>query len=304
MSSPTVSVIITTYNRASLLCRAIESVLAQTFQDFELIISDDSSTDETEQIVKEFQKNEKRIKYIRTESNSGGAAVPKNMALQEAKGKYIATLDSDDKWLSKKLEIQVQAFLESKNPKLGFISCDYFLMVDKDKVRVSIPVHADVLLNILGSDYMGTGSCLIYKREVFDTVGGFDEKMKSSQDWEMRIRLAQHYDFLIVHEPLVEYFVHGENISIHTPVEGRRRAIDYIVSKHKKLYEAYPKAAALQKRYTGTWLAMTTSSRQATKEFLASIRKNPFAPMTYFLLFVSLFGRRLYILANRVKNYF
>ena len=107
-----VSVIIPTYNRAKLLKRAIESVLNQTFQDFELIVVDDGSTDDTKEIVKSF--NNQKIIYIYQE-NFGGAALPKNVGIKMAQGKYIAILDSDDEWLPEKLQKQVTLFERSKN---------------------------------------------------------------------------------------------------------------------------------------------------------------------------------------------
>ena len=107
--NPTVSVIIPTYNRAHLVDRAIQSVLNQTYKDFELIIVDDGSTDNTEDIIKEFQKKDERIKYIRHEENRGGSAA-RNTGIKAAKGEYIAFLDSDDEWLPIKLGRQISEF--------------------------------------------------------------------------------------------------------------------------------------------------------------------------------------------------
>ena len=97
MKNPTVSVIIPTYNRAHLVGRAIKSVLNQTYRDFEIIVVDDGSTDNTKDIIKEFQKKDKRIKYIPYEKNKGGSAA-RNTGIKAAKGEYIAFLDSDDEW--------------------------------------------------------------------------------------------------------------------------------------------------------------------------------------------------------------
>jgi len=99
--SVTVSVIIPTYNRAHLVGRAIRSVLNQTYQDFEIIVVDDCSTDNTEEIVKGF--NDHRIRYMRHDRNRGGSAA-RNTGIKASQGKYIAFLDSDDEWLLKKAE--------------------------------------------------------------------------------------------------------------------------------------------------------------------------------------------------------
>ena len=103
MNYPKVSVIIPTYNRQKLLPKAIKSVLNQTFKNFELIIVDDGLTDNTKEIIKEFQKRDPRIKYIWQE-NFGAPAGPKNTGIKNSKGEYIAFLDDDDEWLPEKLE--------------------------------------------------------------------------------------------------------------------------------------------------------------------------------------------------------
>lgn len=304
MNTPEVSVIIPTYNRANLLIRAINSVLKQSLQDFELIVVDDGSTDNTKEIVENFQKKESRIIYLKNTQNSGGAAAPKNLGIKNACGKYIATLDSDDVWLTTKLKKQVAVFEASDDSKMVLVTCDYFLVGEKSKNRIFIPKYTDILLQILTRDYLGTGSCVMYKREVFNSIGNFDENLKSCQDWDMRIRIFKKYNVVIIKEPLVEYYVHDSNISIHLSLEKREDDIRCLLSKHKSLYTKYPKADALQKRYIGTWYVMNGNIKKAINNFWLSIHKNPFAPMTYVLLVVSLFGSNVYKFVNRVKNYF
>ncbi|HKK53946.1 MAG TPA: glycosyltransferase family A protein [Patescibacteria group bacterium] len=103
INNPKISVIIPTYNRANFLPRAIKSVLNQTFKDFELIIVDDGSTDNTKEVINNYLKNDDRIKYI-YQQNSGGPPKPKNTGIKIAKGEYIAFLDSDDEWFKDKLK--------------------------------------------------------------------------------------------------------------------------------------------------------------------------------------------------------
>jgi len=106
-TNPTVSVIIPTYNRAHMVGRAIQSVLNQMYKEFELIVVDDGSTDNTEEVVKGF--GDERLRYIRLSEKSGGSAVPRNTGLKVARGEYIACLDDDDSWLDRdKLKAQVE----------------------------------------------------------------------------------------------------------------------------------------------------------------------------------------------------
>lgn len=108
--SELVSIIMPSYNTGKFIAESIKSVLAQTYQDFELIIVDDCSTDDTEEVVKNF--DDPRIIFIKNETNSG-AAVSRNRALREAKGKWIAFLDSDDLWMPQKLELQLNFMKEN-----------------------------------------------------------------------------------------------------------------------------------------------------------------------------------------------
>jgi len=136
-----VSVIIPTYNREQLLKRAIQSVLNQTFRDFEIIVVDDGSTDNTKEIIDSFTSD--KIKYI-YESNSGGAARPKNTGIKNAQGKYIAVLDSDDEWLPQKLEKQIELLEIFQDPKLGAVGCDVFVFENGYKTEYKIPKHKNI----------------------------------------------------------------------------------------------------------------------------------------------------------------
>ncbi|GAH83893.1 unnamed protein product, partial [marine sediment metagenome] len=124
MDNITVSVIIPTYNRADMVGRAIQSVINQTYQDFEIIIIDDASTDNTREVAREFQEREKRIKYFKHEINKGGGAA-RNTGIKNSKGEYIAFLDSDDEWYPEKLEKQIEIF-NKNDENLGVVYSGVF----------------------------------------------------------------------------------------------------------------------------------------------------------------------------------
>jgi len=124
---PKISVISPTYNRAHLITRAVHSVLNQTYQDFEYIVVDDASTDNTEEVIKGFK--DERIKYIKHEKNRGPSAA-RNTGIKAAKGEYIGFLDSDDEWLPEQAEKQVSKFLESPD-NVGVIYCGHVVISDE-----------------------------------------------------------------------------------------------------------------------------------------------------------------------------
>ena len=121
--SSLVSVIIPCYNASAYIGEAIESVLCQTYQDWELLIIDDCSTDESMTIIQQYSEKDSRIHYIKTEGTSGSPALPRNIGIQKARGEYIAFLDSDDVWLPMKLEEQINVF--EKNSEISIVFSNY-----------------------------------------------------------------------------------------------------------------------------------------------------------------------------------
>jgi glycosyltransferase involved in cell wall biosynthesis len=186
-ASPVVSVVIPSYNRAKSLPGSVASVLGQTFRDFEVIVVDDGSTDDTS--VDEISAIDPRVRLIRHEVNRGAAAA-RNTGIREAKGKYVAFLDSDDYWLPKKLEVQVK-HLESGHGNL-FASCTrHFVTFSKDSrtwCRL-LNYQRDIRKQLLqfGCD-LSPGSTLVVRREIFDSVGYFDENLRRYEDWDWLLR--------------------------------------------------------------------------------------------------------------------
>ena len=252
--NPTVSVIIPTYNRAHLIKRAIQSVLNQTYQDFEVIIVDDASTDNTEEVVKSF--NDPRIRYIRHEKNKGAAAA-RNTGIKTARGKYIAFQDSDDEWLPEKLEKQMKVF-ENAPAKVGVVYTDMWrIMRNKRKCYFSSPMITpeDGIIYKQALDYkvMNIGiQTAVIKREVFEKVGMFDEKFPRFIDLEFFIRASKHYYFYHLGEPLVNYFDAGKGISAN--IKALIIARKLILEKYFKDIEKDKKVLA--KHYLGIAAAL------------------------------------------------
>lgn len=297
-----VSVIIPTYNRADLLPRAIESALSQTFGDFELIVVDDGSTDNTKQVVEEFQKKDERIKYIWQE-NSGAPARPKNTGIKNAKGEYIAFLDHDDEWLLEKLEKQLELFQNSKKSELGLVGCDA-LIFDGNKLQKYVtPRYQDrfVFDKLLEGNFIWSASSVLVKKEVFQNIGLHDEKLKMVDDWDLWIRIAQKYSFDFVPEFLLKYYIHAMSVTSTISIKTRHTDLMHILEKHKKYYLSHPQVYSGWLRHMGTMYVLDRDLKRGREFFKKSIKVNPLNFKSYFYFLISLGGRDFYYWLTQIK---
>ncbi|MDD5606825.1 MAG: glycosyltransferase [Candidatus Pacebacteria bacterium] len=302
-NDPIVSVIIPTYNRADLLGRAIQSVLSQTYQYFEIIIVDDGSIDNTKSLVERF--NNERIVYIQRRENSGNSVVPRNTAMKIAKGKYIAFLDSDDEWMPEKLEKQIKLFEKLNNSNIGFIGCNVVIVDEKNKKEweYKIPRCKNIFKELLiMNNFIFNPSSVIVEKEVFNTIGLFDENLKTVQDYDMWIRIAQKYNFDFVPEPLFKYYIHNSNITNTLSFEKQEKDIRYIFEKYRKYYEANPKIHSTRLRNDGTKYVLAGRLQEGRKYFLKSIKINPLNFKSYFYFIFSLFGSKFYYRLTLIKK--
>jgi len=301
MNKPIVSVIIPTYNRKDLLERAIKSVLSQTFQDWELIIVDDGSTDETRDLVENFQRVDPRIKYI-WQNNSGAPAKPRNVGILNSSGEYIAFLDHDDEWLPIKLEKQL-IMLESL-PEVAFVSCNVIVLSPKKNEFIVSPKYKGekFVKKILEKNLILTASSVVIKRWVFEKVGLFDENFKFADDWDMWLRIALKYNFDFVDKPLVKYYWHGENRMIRTKIGERIRDYEYFVYKHWSILEKFPKAFDVNLRYLGLLNMQCGNVEKARHYFKIVLTKYPWSLRTLVNLVLSYIGKDLYNFALNFKR--
>jgi glycosyltransferase involved in cell wall biosynthesis len=280
-NNPTISVIIPTYNRARLLPRAIESVLKQTFTDFELIIVDDGSTDNTKEVINSYIKKDNRITYVYQE-NSGGPAKPKNTGIKIAKGEYIAFLDSDDEWLPSKLEKQYKLYEDNnnKNNNIGLVGCGSINIRNKKEIYIPIKSLNANSKKLLIRCVPHSSSSIIIKRSIFKKVGLFDENIKIGEDRELYIRINKKYKFLFIQEPLFNYYIHDNNISISDNKKGTARRVKnrlYIMKKHKNIYKKYPNLYYNELKKIGTFYMLNKEYISARKNFIKAMRIKPFS---------------------------
>jgi glycosyltransferase involved in cell wall biosynthesis len=208
-AQPLVSVVLPTHNRAALLARAIDSVLAQTHAALELIVVDDASSDGTRETV--LSVNDKRVRYLRHAHNRGGSAA-RNTGVRAATGEYVAFLDDDDTWQPTKIERQLQQLAGH-----DAVICGFRLRTPAGDIPGSRADGAErtVSASRLRRGYVGWGtSSLMLRRAVADTVP-FDEELPVGQDWDVLIRVAQRHSILYVDEPLVVFDI-GAHARIST----------------------------------------------------------------------------------------
>ena len=241
-TQPLISVIIPTYNRATVLHKSIESVLNQTYTKFELIIVDDGSSDNTKEVVGGYEDD--RIRYVYNSSNNHGPSQARNIGIDASKGMFIAFNDSDDKWLENKLEKQME-FMYKTKADISFCS----MYKDRKYIPPNDFKESEcVLEKALAGSFTGTPAYL-GKAECFKK-NLFDEKLRCNEDWELMIRLLNKYKVYFQRNSLVEVTV-SEN-SVGSDIYKAIGSIDYILKKHSDLYNRYPmskKRLLVGKRY-------------------------------------------------------
>jgi len=237
--NPLVSVIIPTFNRASTIDRAIKSVLGQTYKNFELIVVDDGSTDNTFELIKSYPINE----IIKTKNH--GVSSARNQGILLAKGEWIALLDSDDEWLPKKLEWQINKIRNS--PSCVCVHGEEIWI--RNGVRVN-PMkkykkgEGDQFIPSLGLCSISPSTVLL-KKEIFATIGHFREDYPVCEDYDLWLKLTSLYPVEFVSTPLIyKYGGHEDQLSRKFVAMDyyRVKSIDWILQNYKLKPQKYDAA--------------------------------------------------------------
>jgi glycosyltransferase involved in cell wall biosynthesis len=210
MNYPMVTVLVPTYNRAAFINDAIHTILAQTFTDFEIVVIDDGSNDETTDVLATF--NDSRLRVLRQSHRGISAAM--NAGLADARGRYISRLDSDDLWQPELLATLVPV-LEAQ-PDVGVV------YAQADALDHGVPVHhlqglplryPDDSLRSLVYDDCTCNIALLARRECFERAGPYDEGLIANEDWDMWLRVARHYRFVFIERVLARIRWHSGNLT-------------------------------------------------------------------------------------------
>ena len=238
---PRISVIIPVYNRRQLIGRAIRSVLAQTYKEYEILVIDDASTDGSAAAVRDEFGN--AVRLIEMETNQGVSAA-RNLAINRAKGEWLAFLDSDDEWLPEKLDRQMWALAETH-----LQVCHTEEIWIRNGVRVNACKHhkkygGEIFFRALPLCVMSPSSIVIH-RDVFNTIGLFDEQLLACEDYDLFLRLTCRYPVHFLEEPLIlKYGGHADQLSrAHIAMDRFRvYALDKILQEEGVLDETKQQA--------------------------------------------------------------
>ena len=242
MHNDLISVIITTYRRPpKMVNRAIQSVINQTYRNLEIIIVDDSPDDfkerkAVERMILSIKEKDKRIRYIKHTKNKGACAA-RNTGIKKSHGNFVAFLDDDDEWLPVKLEKQLKLFVD---PEIGLVYCRSFTIDELyglKKIREDKFYKGYVFEQLFRRNFIGSTSFPLIRKECFQECGMFDTNLKSSQDFDLWLRIAKKYKVDYINEPLVNYYVHDNERLTTNPVykiQGKlainRKYQDYLES--------------------------------------------------------------------------
>ena len=224
---PSVSVVIPTYNRAGLLQEAISSALGQSYDDFELIIVDDGSTDDTQCVIESFR--DARIKYLALDHCANLSRL-RNAGIRASRGRFLAFLDSDDLWRSDKLALQI-ALMQAR-ADVGFVLSGYDIFdsggIQRIKLYTDNAAVKDSVRSIFDDLLRGRmtlcSSSIVIRRTLLDKSGFLNDQLRTG-DYEFFTRLACHAAAGMIHEPLVSVRKHAGNSSLKFDAEGLEEAI-------------------------------------------------------------------------------
>lgn len=229
---PAVSIIMPTYNRADYLKRSVQSVLDQTFNNFEIIIINNYSTDDTLEVISAF--NDDRIKVINFK-NDGIIAKSRNQGIMQSVGEYIAFLDDDDLWCPDKLELQIK-YLE-EHPEFDLVYSNG-LIIDEHENKKGLfnelwrGKTGQVFLDLLYRNFVSVLT-VIMKKEIFETIGLLNEdpSMRAAEDYEYWLRASLKFNFGYIDKPLALYRIHSESLSktINEPLLKQKTLQSFIL---------------------------------------------------------------------------
>ena len=234
---PHVSVIVPAFNAAASIEETLDSVLRQTYENFDVVVVDDGSQDDTAVKVGRLAARDPRITLVR--QNQSGIAAARNLAIERSSGELVAPLDADDLWHPRKLELQVRT-LEAAPPSVAFCYCWWQNINSRGCVLYRGPRWREegrVFERLLAMNFVGCASIPLIRREPLVRAGGYSAELRSAngegcEDWDLYLRLLENHEVSVVPEVLVSYRSHEQSISSH--LETMRRSHELLLARVRK----------------------------------------------------------------------
>jgi glycosyltransferase involved in cell wall biosynthesis len=293
---PLVSVIVPNYNHASYLGMTLDAILAQTCEDFELLVVDDASSDDSPEVIEEYQKRDSRIIPVLFRTNSG-VSYCRNRAIEKSRGEYIAFCDADDIWNKDKLKAQIDRLETLREYDVAFSDA---MIIDEHgkktgqtfsaKYGKPKDIEGNLFWQLCETNFINNSSVILRKRCV-DTVGLLDERLRYLQDWLYWICLARHFRFLSLDSILVEYRVHPRSSNRDTTGYSRewtlmgKTVID-------RFFDLPPRVKADLYYRLGNEHAFLSEKKAAYESYLMSLRCNGIHVKSYVRLVELVLGLR------------
>ena len=295
------SVIIPTHNRAEMLQKAVQSVLAQEYSNLEIIIIADNCQDNTAEVVQNFQ--DKRIQLIQTQENVGGGQA-RNLGMDRAKGEYIAFLDDDDEWLENKLQKQIEVL--EQHPEVALVTCNSLWQKGKQQTIHYPPSEIDLNL-LLYRNYIGSFSFVMTTKEYLTNLR-VNQRLNSAQDWDLWIKILHENKSkaLTVNAILVKYYDHdGVRIS-----KTKTKWLNSFIQINRQNWRLY---SISHKYYQSYYLNLKINDLQNTS-FILKLKKafkglvflyqsKHFTTHDILENFAPLFGQKARNQVLRIKNF-
>lgn len=266
MNLPKISVVIPNYNYAKYVSRAIDSVLAQTYLNTEIVVVDDGSKDESHAILDGYGD---RIKLLKQQNQ--GVSMARNSGVASSSGEFVAFLDADDIWLPEKLERQMQKFFDDE--EIGLVHCSMTFIDPDDEVCGENRDGkqgwlATDIIRLKAGAVIGAGSTALVKRSVFEKVEGFDRRLTTAADWEFCYRVAVNHKIGFVEESLVLYRIHNSNM--HNNVGAMEH--DVSIGFEKAFVDKSSSIQKIRSECYGNFHQMLSGSYFAARDYKAFVR--------------------------------
>jgi glycosyltransferase involved in cell wall biosynthesis len=265
--NPLVSVVISTYNYGRFLAETINSVLGQTVRNAEVVVVDDGSTDDTPQVIRPYLINP-RVYYHRIEHK--GVVAAKNLGIRSARGSFVAFLDADDFWLPTKLARQLELF--RRDPDLGVVYARR-LLIDEQGYELEEheqpALHRGMILDRIFQTNFICFSSAVVARRVFDQVGLLEEGTSPSDDYDLWLRVARHYCFDYVDQPMVGYRLG------HASLSRREARLEVVLRIMRRFLDSHGgreclSPSAIRRAFADTYCTRALGQREQSR--LAALR--------------------------------